>query len=66
MSQFIVKPHQWRQRKGLSWPMCQVCGLLRLRNAATEWAVRMGCDNDEHPQYREMMRRLSQEAKPCS
>ena len=30
---------------------CQKCGLVRLNNAFTEWAVRMGCNNRDHPNY---------------
>ena len=30
---------------------CQSCGLVRLNNEFTNWCIRMGCNNREHPQY---------------
>ncbi len=30
---------------------CQKCGLVRLNNSFTDWAVSMGCNNQDHPMY---------------
>lgn len=30
---------------------CGNCGLIRLNNRFTEWAIKMGCKNDLHPAY---------------
>jgi hypothetical protein len=30
-------------------PVCVKCGLVRLRNLLTDWAVRHGCDFADHP-----------------
>lgn len=35
--------HHFKMRKRLPWPCCQGCGLLLLRNKATEKAVKRGC-----------------------
>lgn len=35
--------HHYIKRKRLPWPYCAKCGLLCLRNAATQKAERAGC-----------------------
>lgn len=47
------KPHVWVpftvRRKStvtIPWPVCQRCGLIKLRNERTDAAVRAGCDGD--------------------
>lgn len=30
---------------------CVKCGLLYLRNEFTQWAIKMGCNNEDHPQH---------------
>jgi hypothetical protein len=46
-----MTPHRWKGIKGIPWPVCTGCGLVRLKNAITEWAVKHGCDHAEHPGY---------------
>ena len=29
---------------GFPWPICQACGLVKLKNAATEAAIKARCD----------------------
>ncbi len=46
----MSRPHRPRQIKvkgtaGYPWPVCQGCGLVYLKNAATERAVRAPCDD---------------------
>jgi hypothetical protein len=36
-------PHVFVTRKTLSWPYCAKCGLVALKNKATEKAIRKGC-----------------------
>lgn len=31
---------------------CSKCGLLALNNDFTYWAIKMGCNNSDHPSYR--------------
>jgi hypothetical protein len=35
--------HQWIALKGTPWPYCKHCGLVRLRNVATDLAVARPC-----------------------
>jgi len=37
------EPHSFT-RKVLNWRYCAHCGLIRLKNEATEWAVKKGCN----------------------
>jgi hypothetical protein len=32
-------------------PYCVRCGLVRLNNVFTTWAIQHGCNNREHPNY---------------
>jgi len=38
--------------------VCINCGLVRLKNLLTEWAIARGCDYDEHPGWAEARRTL--------
>lgn len=50
MSEFKLKPHgPWVP--GTYKPYCLNCGLVKLNNEFTAWAIRMGCNNQDHPQY---------------
>lgn len=48
-----------RKAKTMPWNLCNGCGLVRLRNALTDWCARHGCDYDEHPGYRAAVHRLT-------
>lgn len=37
--------------KGSYKTYCINCGLVRLNNAFTDWALRMGCNNRDHTNY---------------
>jgi hypothetical protein len=41
---------------------CQGCGLVRLNNSFTEWAIRMGCNNRDHPNYETVRRNAFNES----
>lgn len=56
------RPHAWKAIKGLPWPVCTGCGLLRLKNALTDWCVRHGCNHEDHPGYAEAVKRLGRPA----
>ena len=50
MSKFKIEPHgPWIA--GVYKTYCQSCGLIRLNNEFTEWAIRNGCNNRDHPNY---------------
>jgi hypothetical protein len=35
--------HSWKSIRGIPWPYCRHCGLVRLRNVVTDLAVVNGC-----------------------
>lgn len=50
MAQYKVEPHSFH-KKMLHWQYCSKCGVLRMKNGFSEWAVKMGCNYHEHPSY---------------
>lgn len=42
-------PHKWIGQFGFQ--VCSNCGLVRLNNEFTQWAIEHGCDNRNHPGY---------------
>jgi len=56
---FKVEPHKWHSIKGIPWPVCKRCGLVRLKNEFTEWCIRHGCNNAEAPGYRSARKALT-------
>ncbi len=40
----MTRAHSWYLIKRFPWPVCKCCGLVRLKNHATEIAVRRHCD----------------------
>lgn len=45
--------------KKLPWQYCNKCGLVAVRNKITEWCITKGCNNEDHPQYKETLKRLT-------
>lgn len=48
---YKLEPHAFTTSKKILYQRCKRCGLLTLRNALTEWAIRMGCNANDHPEY---------------
>lgn len=48
---YKLQPHEFTPSKKLAWLRCKRCGLLTLRNALTDWCIRMGCNAADHPDY---------------
>jgi hypothetical protein len=59
------EPHEFKTIRGFPWPVCTGCGLVKLRNAITEWCVRHGCAHAERPEYKATLARLT-ERRACS
>lgn len=38
-----MRAHRWRKFRRLAWEICECCGLIKLRNAATQRAVSLAC-----------------------
>lgn len=51
--------HQPIPLKGVGKMYCKSCGLVFLRNKATQWCVAKGCEYSKHSQYSKAMDRLS-------
>lgn len=56
---FVMEPHNFVKTKCLPWLLCVKCGLVRLRNPFTDWSVKHGCNNEDHPSYRSVMCKLT-------
>jgi hypothetical protein len=44
--------------KNYPWHICRNCGLVKLRNKLTQWCVKMGCNNEDHLQYSNELRKV--------
>lgn len=51
---FVMEPHAWHNLRGIPWRICWKCGLVWLRNPFTQWAVKHGCNNEDHPSHDKM------------
>ena len=60
---YKMTPHSPSKSKTLPWQWCRRCGLLYLRNPATNWCIEKGCNYDDHPQYSQMIKRLTAQKK---
>ena len=56
---YKMKGHSFSLLKGVGKQYCRCCGLVALNNAATQWAVDKGCNYEDHPQFRSVMKRLT-------
>jgi hypothetical protein len=48
---FVMEPHHFGVRKGIPGALCLYCGLVRANNYLTEFAIKYGCNNSDHPRY---------------
>ena len=48
---YEYEPHIAVKVKGISWAVCKRCGLIYLKNDFTNWALKKGCNADDHPEY---------------
>lgn len=48
---YTYEAHSPKKRKGMPWVVCSGCGLVYLKNDFTAWAIRMGCNNSDHPGF---------------
>jgi hypothetical protein len=47
---YKMQPHNFKGRI-IGYAYCQACGLIKLRNDFTQWAIAKGCKNSDHPDY---------------
>lgn len=49
---YKYEPHgPWIPMKGIGKMKCVRCGLVRLNNDFTRWAIDKGCNNEDHPDH---------------
>jgi hypothetical protein len=54
---YEMEPHApAKLYKCIPWLVCKKCGLIYLKNDFTQWCIRMGCNNEDHPNYKAAMR----------
>ncbi len=53
-----VHPYMGNVHRFTARMICARCGLLRLRNALTDWCVSKGCNFRDHPGFTDATRRL--------
>ncbi len=51
-----IDPHHPVAHRGLPWPICAHCGLVYLKNIASAWAMKHGCDYKENPAWPNVLR----------
>ena len=56
---YKFRGHSFTPRKGLGKQVCNGCGLVALRNAATNWCIDKGCNYEDHGQCKSAMKRLT-------
>jgi hypothetical protein len=35
-----------------NYKYCSKCGIVALKNSFTEWAIKKGCNSEDHPEYK--------------
>lgn len=53
--------HTWYLDKNCGKQVCAFCGLIALRNQASDWCVQKGCFYKLHPSYQKTIRKLTKQ-----
>lgn len=56
---YTYERHRFYQSKTCGKQVCENCGLVGLRNKATDWCIEKGCNYKIHPQHKATMLRLT-------
>lgn len=59
MNDYTYQKHEATPVKFMPWLMCRKCGLVYLNNRFTKWCRTVGCDNEYHPDYEKMRKKLT-------
>lgn len=51
---YSYEAHSPSKMKQIPWMVCRHCGLVYLKNEITAWAIKMGCNNSYHPDYKRL------------
>lgn len=56
---YTYEKHHFYLNKNAGKQVCSQCGLVGLRNAATDWCVEKGCNYKDHEAYEKTMVKLT-------
>lgn len=57
--EYRYERHHFYLSKSAGKQVCFQCGLVGLRNKASEWCLEKGCQYKLHPSYRSTMKKLT-------
>lgn len=57
---YRFESHNFQIVKRIPWLICRNCGLVRLHNPITDWCVKLGCNADDHPKFKTMLKHLTE------
>lgn len=57
--EYTYEKHHFFLDKHAGKQVCAWCGLVALRNKATDWCIEKGCGYKNHKSYRSTMERLT-------
>ena len=60
---YKMQGHSFKPLNGVGKMYCSRCGLIALRNHATNWCVQHGCNYQDHKSYESAMKKLSHKTK---
>lgn len=56
---YKMKGHSFVPLSSVGKQYCRNCGLVALRNRATDWCIEKGCNFEDHNSYEQAMKRLT-------
>lgn len=59
--EYLYERHHFYLDKHAGKQVCAWCGLVALRNPASEWAIEKGCHHKLHPSYGSTMKKLTKQ-----
>lgn len=60
-SAYKYEKHHFYLDKNAGKQVCADCGLVALRNAASDWCVEHGCNYKDHVSYSKRMKQLTKQ-----
>lgn len=59
--EYAYEKHHFYLDSNAGKQVCAWCGLIALRNKASEWCVEKGCNYRQHPSYQKTMVKLTKQ-----
>ena len=60
-NKYFYEKHHFYLDKNAGKHVCADCGLIGLRNEATQWCIDKGCNYKLHPSYTKTMKKLTKQ-----